>query len=48
VERLEREVAALRGDADNDGGDEGRAMRNPSSGTPGDRAHDQLRTDPRV
>jgi uncharacterized protein len=48
VERLEHEVAALRGDAHDDGGDAGRAMRNPSSGTPGDRAHDQLRTDPRV
>jgi uncharacterized protein len=47
VERLEREVAALRGDADNHGEAE-RAMRNPSLSAPADHRHDQLRTDPRV
>jgi uncharacterized protein len=47
VERLERDVAALRRDAANDGETE-RVMRNPSPSASADRANDQLRTDPRV
>jgi uncharacterized protein YceH (UPF0502 family) len=47
VERLEREVAALRGGADSDG-DAERAMRNPSPSAPANHPHDPLRTDPRV
>jgi uncharacterized protein YceH (UPF0502 family) len=47
VERLEREVAALRGAADSDGEAE-LAMRNPSPSAPADHPHDPLRTDPRV
>jgi uncharacterized protein YceH (UPF0502 family) len=47
VERLEREVAALRTDADNNGEAE-RGMRNPSVSAPADHRHDPLRTDPRV
>jgi uncharacterized protein len=47
VERLEREVAALRGAADSDG-EAQRAMRNPSPSAPADHPDDPLRTDPRV
>jgi uncharacterized protein len=47
VERLEREVAALRGAADSDG-EAQRTMRNPSPSAPSDHPHDPLRTDPRV
>jgi uncharacterized protein len=45
VERLEREVAALRADSDGEGE---RAMRNPSASAPADHPHDPLRTDPRI
>jgi uncharacterized protein len=49
VERLEREVAALRGDGDGDSdGETERVMRNPSPSAPADHAHDPFRTDPRL
>jgi uncharacterized protein YceH (UPF0502 family) len=56
VERLEREVAALRGarlaeggDTDTDGdGEAERTMRNPSPSAPAAHQHDPLHTDPRV